>query len=79
MANILRKITISNPLINLGLMEEYDEYEATRTDEELATFYHKMLDKSESEKRPMISQMTYAMVAFSTDKNINAQMLIACS
>ena len=69
MANLMKKIQIGNPLINLGLFKLYDEHEQIKTDEELANFYHKLLNACEGSE--VATSMTYAMIAFSTGLNIN--------
>lgn len=74
MSNLLKKITIGNPLINFGMREDYEAYQKIKTAEELAAFYHRMLD--ETENRPLVQQSIYAMITFSTGVNINADQLI---
>lgn len=69
MANVLKKIEIGNPLINLGLTSLYEEHELIETDEELVRFYHKVLTITEG--LDVATSMTYAMIAFSTGLNIN--------
>lgn len=73
-ANVLKKINIGNPLINLGLMKLYEEHERIETDEELASFYHKLL--SAMEGLELATGMTYAMIAFSTGVDFNPSILI---
>lgn len=74
MSKLLKKVQIGNPLINFGLHNEAQIYDLIQNDEQLATFYHKMLDMSED--RPLVEQTIYAMIGFSTGVNINAKQLI---
>lgn len=74
MANLLKKIQIGNPLINLGLMNLYDQHELAKTDEELAAFYHHMLDSVEGSK--VAESFAYSMISYSTGVNINPIMLL---
>lgn len=77
MANLLKKVTIGNPLFNLGLIEELVAYENAKTDEELVNVYHQLLDKSEKlNAGNPLEQLTYAMIGFSTNLDINAINLI---
>lgn len=73
MANVLKKIHIGNPLINLGLMTLYAEYERIETDEELVKFYHKLL--SATEGLQVATGMTYAMIDYSVGKSFNPLIL----
>jgi hypothetical protein len=66
MTNVLKKITIGNPLINLGLNNEAEIYEELSSDEEIANFYHRLLDNCPSE-RTTLESFIYAMIFFSTD------------
>ena len=74
MANLLKKIQIGNPLINLGLMDLYDKHELAKTDEEIASFYHHLLDSVEGSE--VAEAFTYSMISFSTGVNINPIMLL---
>lgn len=65
-ANVLKKMEVGNPLINLGLLKLYDEHQACTTDEELANFYHKFLSCAEGSSIAM--NFAYGMIAFSTDQ-----------
>ncbi len=62
-ANVLKKIEVGNPLVNLGLWKLYDEHQACRTDEQLAAFYHRLLTCSEGSTLTM--SFAYQMIAFS--------------
>lgn len=72
--NVLKKIEIGNPLYNLGLHKLLDEYEATKTDEELAAFHHKLLSAVEGSS--LATRFAYAMIAFSTGVNIEPENLL---
>ena len=72
--NVLKKIEVGNPLGYFGLLDEAEEYSRIESDEEHANFLHRMLD--ETEERPMVRQSVWAMVAFATGANINADALI---
>lgn len=63
--NVLKKIQVGNPLINLGLMGLYDEHQAAKTDEELAAFYHNFLTCAEGST--IAESFAYSMMAFSCD------------
>lgn len=74
MANLLKKIQIGNPLINLEMWNLYEEHEAIQTDEQLANFYNKLLDIQEvfhycNRKMPVLEAFTYNMIAFSTGES----------
>jgi len=76
MANLLKKIQIGNPLINLEMLDLYEEHEAITTDEQLAKFYNKLLDIQEvlhlcNRRMPIFEACTYNMIAFSTGKSEN--------
>lgn len=72
--NVLKKIEVGNPLYNLGLHKLLDEHDATQTDEELATFYHKLLSATEGSS--IATSFTYAMISFSTGINYNIEILL---
>ena len=74
MSNVLKKITIGNPLINFRKQEEYKKYQSIQTDEELAAFYHKLLDECKDEQTTYESFL-FAMIGYSTGVNINANQL----
>lgn len=76
MANLLKKIEVGNPLINLEMWELYKEHQAIKTDEELANFYHKLLDIQEvfymcNRRNPVFEAFIYNMIAFSTGVDVN--------
>lgn len=70
MANVqkmtMKKIVVGNPLINFRMEKEYEEYEAIQSDDELVSFFHKMLDKCQG--RPLLERFIYAMISFSVGK-----------
>lgn len=72
--NNLKKIEVGNPLYNLGLYKLLDEYEDTKTDEELAAFFHKLLSAVEGSQ--VAEKFTYAMIAFATGKEVNEKLLL---
>ncbi|PHQ27879.1 hypothetical protein [Leeuwenhoekiella nanhaiensis] len=81
MANVLKKIVVSNPLINFEMHAHAEMYDCIENDEEMAAFYHHLLDiadhyENQGIDRPLYRSMIYAMIAYSTDCNINAQMLL---
>lgn len=81
MANILKKVTVGNPLYNLGMLEEAEVYHHLTTDEELARFYHHLLHIADAkekagESHELLRAFTYSMIAFSTGWNFNERMLI---
>ncbi|MAX50561.1 MAG: hypothetical protein CMH22_01100 [Methylophaga sp.] len=81
MANVLKKIQVANPLINFDMPEHAEMYECIENDIEMAAFYHHLLDiadhcEDHGYERPMFRAMIYAMISYSTDCNINAQMLL---
>lgn len=74
MPKILKKIEVGNPLINLEMWNLYSEHEALKTDEQLASFYHKLLDILEvfhmcNRKNPLFESFIYSMIAFSTGQD----------
>ena len=73
-SNVLKKITIGNPLINFGKQEEFRRYQEIDNDEELAKFYHQLLDEC-PEKQTTYESFIYAMIGFSTGVNINTKHL----
>lgn len=73
MANLLKKVTI-NPLQNFERWESLRAYENASNDEELADVLHGILDKEEG--NDLLTSMTYGLICYATDCNINAQMLI---
>lgn len=81
MANIaLKKVTIGNPLFNLGMWEELEMYDNISTDEELATFYHAMLQVADQrekngEAHSVLRSFVYSMIAFSTGRSFNVNQL----
>lgn len=56
-------------LKKLGLHKEEKEYRAITSEEELANFYHRLLDKFEH--WPGVCHYIYEMIAFSVNENIN--------
>lgn len=72
----LKKVEFGNPLIYLGMFDLVEQYNRIKTDEELATFYHHLLDIAELRNSELFTGMIYAMITYSTGKNINAQILI---
>ena len=66
MANVLKKVTVGNPLYNLGIRKELKRYDKAQTDEEIADFYHFILNKYGH--RPMVRRFVYAMIDFSTNR-----------
>lgn len=72
--NVLKKIEVGNPLYNLGLHKLLDEHDATQTDEELATFYHRLLSVTEGSS--LATSFAYAMISFSTGIDFNPQILL---
>ena len=76
MANLVKKIEVGNPLINLELWKLYKEHQLIQTDEDLANFYHKLLDIQEvfymcNRKNQLFEDFTYSMIAFSTSQDEN--------
>ncbi len=61
---VLRKCQI-HPLKSFALKEEAEEHDAITTDEQLAAFYHKMLNKFED--RPLVCNFIYAMMSYSVE------------
>ena len=51
MANVLKKIVIASPLPLLGLHTEQEIYNSLQSDEEIAAFYHKLLDVRKLKKK----------------------------
>ncbi|WP_299153132.1 hypothetical protein [uncultured Christiangramia sp.] len=70
MSNVLKKITVGNPLVNFGLWEDLEEYKKIQTPEELCNFYHKMLTKYE--KRKLVYYYITVMIGFSVNTDVNA-------
>ncbi len=62
----MKKVTGANPLANFKLWEDLKEYNQIQTDEELAAFYHKMLNKYEG-KRPLVCSFIMAMISYSVN------------
>lgn len=75
MANVLKKIEVGNPLINLGLMALYDLHQKVVTDDQLAKFYHLMLDATEGSS--LATSFAYAMLSYSTGENGTFQLFEA--
>ena len=75
-ANLLKKVEIGNPLGYLSMWKELEEYNNCQSDEEIATFYHKMLDKADKENRQMLRDLIFSMISFSTRVSFNPQMLV---
>ncbi len=73
-ANLLKKIQIGNPLINLDLTKLYDEHQSTTTDKELSDFYHRALTLCEGSE--VATRFLYAMISFSTGIDFNPNTLI---
>ncbi len=73
----LKKVKLGNPLQNFGLIDELKIYNSLQTDEELASFYHYLLDLAEKRKSGLFERLIYAMISYSTSKNINPQRLIS--
>lgn len=76
MANLLKKIEVGNPLINLEMWALYEEHQAIKTDEQLANFYHKLLNINEvfyicNRKNPTFENFIYSMISFSTNVDVN--------
>ncbi|WP_142783394.1 hypothetical protein [Changchengzhania lutea] len=69
MSNLLKKIEVGNPLINLGLFNLYDAHQETKTDEDLANFYHHLLSCVEGSE--VAEKITYAMISYSTGMDVN--------
>ena len=70
----LKKLHIGNPLANLELWDELEEYNKIEDAEALADFYHKMLNKYDH--RPFVCSAIEAMVNFSTQITINPNILL---
>jgi hypothetical protein len=68
----IKKITTGNPLANFHLWKELDEYNVINTDQHLAEFYHKMLDRYED--RPLVYRFILAMISFSVCTDINSKI-----
>ncbi|WP_179022021.1 hypothetical protein [Winogradskyella forsetii] len=71
--NLLKKIEVGNPLFNLGLDSLLKKHDATTNDNELINFYHHLLDCVEGSS--VAESMTYNMIAFSTDMDVNPVFL----
>lgn len=69
MANLLKKIEVGNPLINLGLHPLFEDYESVRTDEELVKVYHHILNSVEGSE--LAENLVYSMIAYSTSMDVN--------
>ena len=67
--NVLKKVLIGNPLYNLGLFQDVKEYNRIETAEQLAAFYHKMLNKYDH--RPVVCKTLMLMISFSIGKNLD--------
>jgi len=68
----IKKIVTGNPLANFHLWKELDEYNVINTDQHLAEFYHKMLDRYED--RPLVYRFILAMISFSVCTDINSKI-----
>lgn len=76
MTNLLKKIEVGNPLINLEMWQLYEEHELINTDQGLVDFYHKLLDILEvfemcNRRNPVFEAFIYQMISFSTGADIN--------
>ncbi|TXK78718.1 hypothetical protein [Mesonia sp. K4-1] len=74
MTNVLKKITIGNPLFNLEMTKELKAYNEAKSDEEIANIYHNLLNQSENKKNEVLRNFTFAMIAFSTGRNLTPQL-----
>lgn len=66
----LNKISFGNPLSQMKLHQELQEYNNARTDEELADFYHRTLNRYEG-KRNMVCTFIMALIAQSVGKPLS--------
>lgn len=73
--NVLKKIQIGNPLINLGLMKLYYEYEALQTEEDLIEFYYRLLNATEGSE--VATSVAYMMISFSIGMDVNPLIQLA--
>lgn len=76
MQNYLKKMEVGNPLVNLEMWELYKEHEAITNDEQLADFFHKLLNIIEvfymcNRKNPVFEAFVYSMIAYSTSMDVN--------
>jgi len=72
----LKKIEVGNPLINLEMWNLYEQHEIVQTDEQLADFYHMLLDVQDvlymlNRRMPVFENQTYKMIDFSSHRDEN--------
>lgn len=72
----LKKIEVGNPLINLEMWNLYEEHELIKTDEDLANFYHMLLDVQDvlhmcNRKMPVFESAVYKMIDYSSGTDVN--------
>lgn len=72
MANLIKKISVGNPLANFGLWDDLKEHNQIKTPEELVKFYHKMLDKHS--ERKLIYHYILVMISFSCGVDVNQKI-----
>lgn len=70
----LKKLYFGNPLANLELWDELEEYNRIEDAEALASFYHKMLNKYDH--RPFVCSALESMISYSTGMSINPSILL---
>lgn len=73
MAKLMKKMTVGNPLVNLHLWDDLDEYERIDSDESLANWFHKMLNKYSN--RTLVCSFIQAMIVHATDHKVNIETL----
>lgn len=76
MTKNLKKIHSSNPLLNIGRIDDLQTYNRINSDEELAAFYHYLLDVAERENNMLLEKFTHAMITHATSISFNPEMLI---
>ena len=74
MVNVLKKLTVGNPLINLHLWDDLDTYEAIKSDSELVNWFHSMLDRYSH--RPLVCSFINAMINHATGHKVEPEKLL---
>lgn len=68
----MKKITAGNPLLNLGLVEDYKDYQSCKTSKEITSFFHRMIE--DHENRPFVMKWIWGMMSYTVDVDINQKI-----
>ena len=70
-----------HPLLMLGMHEEYKQFMACNSHEELTSFFHKLIDIADQKEKngknhQLLRSFTYALIDHYTGQNINTNQLL---